>query len=245
MATKKKAAAPRRKTGQPRLVNQPLSIDALPVEVHEAIKYLRATKDVSWPEIERLSALPYSAEWKDSKEFGKHGFVNWDALPTHVLEKFPKLHLPHSNVHRWWDVRVQQAAREVLERSAQARELAQAFAAASIEGADEAVLNAARDVIFGMLQQQDAKSRSNTASKLLALGIVMQEARANTIKERKVAVDEKKLKALEAREELNRRKLERETDDAAKKLRNGGEVTLDDLNRLRERVFGLPAVGKQ
>lgn len=242
MATSTKPAA-RRKAGEPRLVKQPLAIDRLPIEVHEAIKYLRAKRDLSWEEIERLSSMPYGDKWQS--EFGRWGFVNWEAVPTHVLEKFPELRLPHSNLHRWWDIRVEQAGREVLARSAQARELAQAFAAAGIAGADEAVLNAARDVIFTMLQQQDDKGRTNAAKALLALGEVMQVARANTIKERKVAVDEKKLKALEAREEITRRKLDREITEAEKKIKGGGEVTVDDLNRIRERTFGLPPVPVQ
>lgn len=241
---RKSAAAnqtkPRRRTGEPRLVNQPLSIDLLPFEVHEAIKYLRSMRGMSWPEIERISSLPYSADWKDKVG----GFVNWEALPTHILEKFPELRLPHSNLHRWWDVRVEQAAREVLARSEQARELAQAFASAGIDGADEAVMNAARDVIFTLLQRQDDKGRAGAAKALLGLAELMQMSRANDIKERKVAVDEKKLKTLEAREELTRRKLQTETEKAAKKLQSGGELTLDDLNRIRERTFGLPPVEK-
>ncbi len=106
------------KTGQPRLWNQPLKIDRLPPSVHEAIITLRNKAGKTWPEIEELSALPAD----------KGGFVEWENLPTPVLELFPEMRLPHSNLHRWYDIRVDQVQKQVMEYSAKAREIAQAFA---------------------------------------------------------------------------------------------------------------------
>jgi hypothetical protein len=225
--------ATRPKTGEKRRTRQPLKIDRLPVEVRDAIQKLRA-QGKTWLEIEELSSLPLD----------KGGFVNWDALPTAVLELFPDLRIPHSNLHRWYDVRVEQVAAEVLERAEQARSIAKMFAAAGLDKTNEAVMNAARDIIFSMLQASDSKSQKDAAKALLALAEIVQQSRSNDIRERAVAVDERKIKALEAREELMRRKLEAETEKAAKKL-SKGELTVNDLNRLRERVFGLPPVEKQ
>jgi len=222
--------AKRPKTGEKRRTRQPLRIDRLPVEVREAIQQLRA-QGKTWIEIEELSSLPLN----------KGGFVNWDALPTSVLELFPGLRIPHSNLHRWYDMRVEQVAAEVLERAEQARSIAKVFASAGLDKTNEAVMNAARDIIFGMLQATDSKSQKDAARALLALAEIVQQSRSNDIRERAVAVDERKIKALEAREELTRRKLEAETEKAAKKL-SKGELTVKDLNRLRERVFGLPPV---
>ncbi len=154
------------------------------------------------------------------------------------------MRIPHSNLHRWYDVRVEQVAAEVLERAEQARSIAKMFAAAGLDKTNEAVMNAARDIIFSMLQASDSKSQKDAAKALLALAEIVQQSRSNDIRERAVAVDERKIKALEAREELMRRKLEAETEKAAKKL-SKGELTVNDLNRLRERVFGLPPVEKQ
>jgi hypothetical protein len=44
--------------------------------------------------------------------------------------------------------------------------------------------------------------------------------------------------------ELKRKRLQRETEGAAKKLNKGRVVTIEDINHLRERVFGLPPVTK-
>jgi hypothetical protein len=222
---------PRPKTGEKREVKRPLNIDRLPVEVKDAILQLR-DQGKTWPEIEELSALP-----KD-----KGGFIDWEALPTPVLELFPDLRLPHSNLHRWYDLRVSQVVAETMARSAQAREIAAAFAKSIVKGEDEAVVNAARDQLMAILAEDSTgKGRLNATKGLIALADIMNERRLNDIKERKVAVDERRIKALEAREALTRKKLEAETDKAASKLKKG-ELTVEDINRLRERVFGLPPV---
>ena len=219
----------RRRTGEKPKVAQPLKIDRLPQEMRDRILVERSRHGRSWEEIEAASP-----KWPE-----------WSEVPGDVAALFPGNRLPHSNLHRWHDLRVAQVQRDVLAKAEQAREIAAVFAKAAVEKDDDAVLNAARDLIFGLLQGGDAKSQKDAAKALLSLGEVMQIARANSIKERKVAVDEKKLKALEAREELNRRKLDRELDQAAQKIKGGGEVTVDDLNRIRERTFGLPPVPVQ
>jgi autonomous glycyl radical cofactor GrcA len=230
----------RPRTGESRQVRLPLSIDLLPMDVLEAIKELRSLWGLSWPEIERLSSLPFSEGWRE--KIGTQGFVNWDALPTRVLDAFPHLRIPHSNLHRWYDLRVEQAYQDVITRTEQARIIATAFAKTGIKNDDEAVTNAARDLVFELLQAPDTKSRLVAVKALLALKDVMNGARANDIKERKVAVDERKIVQLEKDAELKRKRVEQETESAAKKINKGGELTIEDINRLRERTFGLPPI---
>lgn len=239
MTANTKAKKSRPKTGERRAHRLPLSIDLLPMDVLETIKQLRARYGLGWTEIERLSSLPYKEDW--AKQLGKSGFIDWDAMPAAVRRRFPDYRLPHTNLHRWYDLRVSQAAEEALARSTQAREIARAFAAANIKGADEAVINAARDVIFEMLQAQDDRTRVKASAGLIALAEVMNGAKANAIKERKVAVDERKIVQLEKDAELKRKRMEQETESVAKKL-NKGELGIDDINRLRERTFGLPPI---
>ncbi len=176
-------AKPRPKTGEKRMTQQPLKIDRLPVEARDAILHLRDLGK-TWPEIEELSALP--------KERG--GFVEWDALPLEVLEMFPAMRLPHSSLHRWFDLRVRQVMTETMARSAQAREIALAFAKSTVEGADEAVLNAARDQIMSVLTEDgSSRGRMAAAKALIDLGLLVQKTRTNEIRERLATVDEKAL----------------------------------------------------
>jgi hypothetical protein len=230
----------RPRTGESRQIRLPLSVDLLPMDVLEAIKELRSQWGLSWPEIERLSSLPFSENWR--KEIGTRGFVNWDALPTRVLNAFPNLRIPHSNLHRWYDLRVEQAQQEVRARAEQARIIATAFANSGIENGDEAVTNAARDLIFEVLQAPDSKSRLVAFKGLVSLKDVMNGARANDIKERKVAVEERRTAQLDKDADLKLKRMEQETNSAAKKLNKGGELTIEDINRLRERTFGLPPI---
>jgi hypothetical protein len=180
---------PRPKTGEKREVKRPLNIDRLPVEVRDAILQLR-DNGKTWPEIEELSSLPYNEAW--STKGG--GFVNWEGLTTPVLELFPDLKLPHSNLHRWYDLRVSQVVAETMARSAQAREIAAAFAKSIVVGDDDAVMNAARDQIMSVLAEDATpKGRMKAAGALIALAEMMQQRRSNDIKERKVAVEEKSI----------------------------------------------------
>jgi hypothetical protein len=174
------------KTGEARETNQPLKIDRLPTAVHDAILYLRNTSGKTWLEIEARSGEKYRAEWKS----GGGGFVNWDDLPVAVLELFPDMRLPHTSLHRWHDLRVAQVQKDVLVRSEQAREIAQAFSKSIVKNSDGAVMNAARDTIMAILAEDaTARGRAAAGKALIVLAEVMQSARANDIKERKVAVD--------------------------------------------------------
>ncbi len=226
----------RPKTGDKRRANQPLKIDRLPAVVHEAIQYLKNIRGKTWQEIEEQSSRPFSANWQ--KDFG--GFVPWETLPIDVLELFPDLRLPHTNLHRWYDLRVSQVQAEVMARSEQARVIARAFAKSVVAKSDEAVINAARDQIMSVLSEDASpKGRMSAAKALIGLAEVMQGARGNKIKERKATVDERRIRMAEEKEKLARQRMEAATTQAAKKIKDG-KFGIDDINALREKVFGMP-----
>lgn len=236
--------ATRRRTGERPQKRRTLKLDTLIAAapaVRDAILYLRNTRGQVWPEIAEQSGRPYSEKWANDGG----GFIDWDKLPTHVLELFPDLRLPQTSLQRWYDLRFRQVMDDVQIRSAQARELAAAFAKSVVDGDDAAVLNAARDQLMSLLAEDSTpKARINATKGLIALAEMMQERRLNDIKERKVAVDERRLVQLEKDAELKRKRMETETERAASKLKKG-ELTISDINRLRERVFGLPPVASE
>ncbi len=194
---------PHPKTGEPRATAHRLNIDLLPPVVHEAILFLRNQLGKTWQEIEALSVKPAGLS-DDAKKAAKdspkgvmlQGFVPWDTLPTEVLALFPDRRLPHSSLHRWYDLRVEQVQRDVLVRSEQAQVVAKAFAKAGMAKGDEAVINAARDQLMGVLAEDGSQAgRLNATKGLIKLAEVMLKATTNKIRERKVAVDEKALQA--------------------------------------------------
>ena len=84
--------------------------------------------------------------------------------------------------------------------------------------------------------------RSLIVKNLLAMAKVMNGAKANAIKERSVTIEERKVVLMNKAMELKRKQLEQETEGTAKKLNKGRVVTIEDINRIRERAFGLPPV---
>lgn len=93
----------RPRTGQKRLTRQPLSMDKLPKSVLDAVTYLRK-QGKTWSQIETLSARNFSEKWA----LDGLGFVDWQSLPSETLRLFPRRRIPHSNMHRWYDLRVEQ-----------------------------------------------------------------------------------------------------------------------------------------
>ena len=224
----------RPRTGETRRTHQPLKIDQLPPVVHERILALRNRLGKTWEEIEAISAQPY-----DEKK--TLVLVDWEKLPTEVLEQFPDRRLPRTSLHRWYDLRVSQVRRDVEQRSVIARQVADAFAKSVVKGSSEAVSNAARDTLMSMLSEDmSEKGRAKIVAGLIALAEIQQAARANDIRERKVSVDARKIKLLEDREKQARERLDKATQESAKK--GTGQFSIEDINRLREMTFGLPPI---
>jgi hypothetical protein len=226
-------AKPRPKTGEPRKTHQPLKIDLLPEDARQAIQYLY-DNGRTWMEIEQQSQLPYSPKWKDDRG----GFIDWESLDLKVLEQFPEMKLPKSNLQRWFDLRVRQARAQVLAESARAREWAQAFAGANLPDANAAVINALRDLVFGVLQNVGQLDKARMMEQLKDLTLAMTRMQRVELQERRVSVDERKVKALEERESRAREALDDETKKAARS--GDGQFSLEGINKIRERVFGLP-----
>lgn len=207
--------------GQARKTRQPLKIDKLPVEWREQIQKWRAVGK-TWAEIEELSK----------------GFP-WREAPAAACEGFADGRIPESNLIRWHDLRVEQVQKETLARSEQARALAATFAKAGLDNTDEAVVNALRDNIFILAESSAAKDRAQLIDGLTKLGLLLTEIKKNDIRERKVKVDEIAAELAKRKTDAALKKFEEASAQAKRKLEKGQSITLDDLNRLRERVFGL------
>lgn len=158
-------------------MRQPMSIDKLPIEVRDKIVELRGPQGRSWMEIEELSK----------------SFVPWPTLPSSTQALFPGKYLPHSNLHRWYDVRVAQVMKENLEERAFALELAGAFRTAGFEGLDESVRNAAAKEIFLIARSAKAGDKKNFRKELLDLGELLVKNRRVDVQQQKVDIERRKL----------------------------------------------------
>lgn len=187
----------------------------------------------TWSEIEELS--PRFEEW------GKVEQTNKDAWLL-AFKAFPGGRIPHTTLSRWYDLRVEQVKKEVLANQLRAREIAALFANKGIEQLPNAVRTAISDLIFGMIQNADETSRQKAVGQLLALGDLLNQQKKLEIQDRKVKSETKRVDLLERDFEIRKRKFDTETDKAARKAQRGKAITTDDINRIRERTFGLPPI---
>lgn len=206
----------RPKTGERRQIRQPLKIDKLPVEMRDRIQAERAAGR-TWEEIEEMSPE----------------FAEWDKVPDAAKKLFPDGFLPHTTLARWWDLRVDQVRREVMKQAEAAKGLAVAFAGRSMEQTPEAVMNAYRDLIFSVLEQSDAKSKSKVIKNLADLGWLVNDSRKVEIKERAQKTAER---ALELRVEQMTAKVVTLKKDVEKK-----KLTPGELKKKLDEIYGLGA----
>lgn len=187
-------AKPRRKTGEPQRTRQPLKIDLLPQIVRDAIQVLY-DHGRTWQEIEEQSALPYSEKWDSDGG----GFIDWEKLDLKVLEQFPDMRLPKSTLQRWFDLRVRQARAQVLRESELARQFAAAFADKSLPEANSAVINALRDLVFGLMQDAGKADKANFFKGLQALTLAMTRMQRVELQAKRVEADLAKIDAERAK----------------------------------------------
>lgn len=220
------------KTGEKRKTRQPLKMDKLPTELLDRVMKERAAGR-TWLEIEELS--PRFEEWGKVEQTNKEAWLL-------AFKSFPGGRIPHTTLLRWYDLRVEQVKQEVLASQVRAREIAALFAGKGIKDLPDAVRTAISDQLFGMMQNADEKSRHKTVAGLLALGVLLNDQRKVELKGKQVEAETKRVDLLVRDFEMRKRKFDEETDKAARKAQRGKAITTDDINRIRERTFGLPPI---
>jgi hypothetical protein len=206
------------KTGERRKTHRPFAIDKLPSEWRERIIALRA-KWMPWERIEEESA-----GWE------------WEKLPADQQQLYPKRRIPMRTAHRWYDVQVSQKLREIEAERVASLEVAAKFGAGGYEKLDESVKTAIADVVFS--HAKGSSDPEHFRKTLVELGWLLARNRQLDIAKEKVDVERMKVEELTARG--NRATLE-----AAKKLGEGRKLTIDDINHIRERTFGLPPIERK
>ncbi len=211
------------KTGQKRKTRQPLKIDKLPMEMRDRIQQLRA-EGKTWEEIEELSA----------------SFPGWDKLPLNVLELFPDKRIPRSTLHRWYDIRVDQVAKEIAAETFTAREFANVFADREFEELPNAIVNAIRDQCFTLLKTNDRGEKLQAIKMLGQLGRLVADKKRTDLKEQQIGIEKRRQESqeriLEVKlQEMQERvkKLKEEVGDSKKQL------SPEELQQKLDQIYGL------
>lgn len=126
-----------------------------------------------------------------------------------------------SLVHRWYDIRVEQVQREVMQQAERSRAIAGAFAGKGFEKLPEAVQNALSSTIFSMAEQQDDKSREQFTAGMNRLAWLLARNRQLDQEDKRLGLESKKLDAMVAKvqglkNDVKKKKLSSE--ELAKKL---------------------------
>jgi uncharacterized protein involved in exopolysaccharide biosynthesis len=124
-----------------------------------------------------------------------------------------------------------------MRESAQAREWAAAFASKTLPDSNAAVMNAMRDQVFTLMRNVGPGDQAKFLDGLNALSLTMSRLQRVDLQAKRVDVDERRVRMLEERERQAREQVDQATQRVAK---GSGQFSLEDINLLRERTFGLP-----
>jgi hypothetical protein len=204
--------------GDTRKTRQPLKIDKLPKEWRDQIQKYRA-QGSTWSEIEELS----------------RGF-EWDKLATDVLEHFPDLRIPESNLVRWYDLRVEQVRKETMAQAEQARVIAEAFAGARLDGTNDAVMNAMRDQVFMITQSAADSDKAKLLAGLKDLSLLLARLQRIDLQKQRLEIENQKVDIARQKLTLVSSKVKGLKGDVAKK-----KVTADELQQRLDEIYGITA----
>jgi hypothetical protein len=183
-----------------------------------------------------IDTLPEVARLEIQKRRAKG--ETWEEI-SEASEKFAGRRLALSVLHRWYDLRVEQVQRDVMAQAERARSIAAAFAGKQFKDLPEATVNALSSEVFAVSEAGKPAEREAALGRLLFLLTKLMQAQAA---EKRVEIEKSRIELARKKFEELRNKAEKVTNDAATKLGKGRALTIDDINRIRERTFGLPPV---
>jgi hypothetical protein len=149
--------------------------------------------------------------------------------------------LPISMLHRWYAVRVEQVNREVMEIDRQSRKFAALFK--DFKDLPEATINALASQAFNVMNRRGADGFEAALSNL---GVVLAKMMSAKAAADRVRLERERLDLEHKRFEELKKRADKATIEAAVRLGKSGDrsLTIDEINRLRERTFGLPPIRK-
>jgi hypothetical protein len=209
------AGARRPKTGEARKVRQPLGIDRLPLAIQDRIRAARISGH-TWMEIERQSP-----KWEE-----------WAKADVEQRAIFPDLRLPHTNLHRWYDLRVEQVIREQEERSIAAHAAAEKVAARGFTNLTASVKHALGETIFELMNNAD--NPAAIAEALIDMGHLLAKFDRNDLKREEVEQEKQKIELLAQKLQLMKGSVKGLKDAVEKR-----ELTAEQLQEKLDQIYGI------
>jgi hypothetical protein len=153
-----------------------------------------------------------------------------------VLEHFPDLKVPVSNLVRWYDLRVEQVRKETMAQAEQARVIAEAFAGARLDGTNDAVMNAMRDQVFMITQSAADSDKAKLLAGLKDLSLLLARLQRIDLQKQRLEIENQKVDIARQKLTLVSSKVKGLKGDVAKK-----KVTADELQQRLDEIYGITA----
>ena len=183
-----------------------------------------------------IDKLPESVRIEIQKRRAKGH--TWQEI-AEASEKFAGKSLAVSTLQRWYDVRVAQVQKEVLQQAERSRQFAATFAGKEFKDLPDSTMNALASQVFDVMEKQ---GQAGFEESLGNLGIVLAKMIAAQSASKRAEIEGQKIELAKKKFEDLKSKADKVTNEAAAKIGKGRKLTIDDINRLRERAFGLPPV---
>ncbi len=207
---------PRPRTGEARKVRQPLGIDRLPLKMQDRIRAARISGR-TWMEIEEDS--PNWPEWNEG-------------VSIEAFDLFPGRRLPHSNLHRWYDLRVSQVMKEQEERSIAAHAAADKVAARGFKNLTASVKHAMGETVFELMNAEH--NPMVIAEALANIGLLLARFDRNELARTRVEQEEQKIALLGKKLELMKGSVKGLKESVEKK-----ELTPEQLQQKLDQIYGI------
>jgi len=196
----------------------------------------RTGEERRWHQPLRIDGL--SQEVRDAILAARAAGKTWEETAELASKKAGES-LAMSVVHRWYDLRVAQVQKEVMEQAERSRAIAAAFTGKEFKDLPEAALNALTSEVFAVMEAGKAADREKALGNLV---FVMSKLITAQAKQKQVELEREKIELAKKKFEELRSKAEKATNEAAVKLGKGKGLTLADINNIRQRTFGLPPI---
>ncbi len=210
----------RPKTGEARRVKQPLGIDRLPLKMQDRIRAARIAGR-TWMEIEEDS--PTWPEWNEG-------------VASEAFDLFPGRRLPHSNLHRWYDLRVAQVMKEQEQRSIAAHAAADKVAARGFTNLTASVKHAMGETVFELMNAEH--NPIVIAEALANIGLLLARFDRNELARKRVEQEQEKIALLTRKLELIETKSKAVAGEVEKAVADGKSLDLKDLAAKVREIYG-------
>jgi len=181
----------------------------------------------------KMDRLP--AEVRDAIQKARAEGKIWEEI-AEIASKVAGTPLSDEVCRRWYDLRVEQVLRETVEMDELAEKNLRRYFGRTLAELPEAAAHSLKAEVYGMQSAKTSTQREASIGNFLSVLSKIIEAQS---KQKRAEIEERKVNLAQKKFEELKSKAEKATDEAAAKIGKGKELTIEDVNRIRRKVFGL------